>query len=400
MLEKIKNLKKTIYRGEIYETNINAIKSCCVVFSIVMFIFFAINLFQNTKYTALASLFMCILFATVALITHITHKRLAPVLVLTITTVVACTIYTIQGTSEGFAILWTSVLPLAIMYFLDVRIGIVVSFYFELLFIILFCTPINTYLDMKYSQLFMNRYPLLYIIILLIDSMAMIQYHNSTLERLEYDEQLQNVKKLHDDTLKARNREIAAMSVEMVRTLANTIDAKDTYTNQHSNRVSEYSVMLAKELGWSEDRINQLQYDSLVHDIGKIGIPDGILNKSGKLSDDEFDTIKSHTVTGMEILNNVTALTSAQAVARNHHERFDGTGYPDHKKGKEIPANARVVCIADAFDAMVSDRVYRKALPIEKVREELIENAGTQFDPDYVRVFVSLIDKGVIPFKD
>lgn len=181
-----------------------------------------------------------------------------------------------------------------------------------------------------------------------------------------------------------------ALSFKMLETLAGTIDAKDKYTNGHSMRVAIYATRLAEELGWDEERIEKLRYEALLHDIGKIGVPDAILNKPSKLTDVEFDLIKSHTVVGAEILKNMVAVPNATEVARYHHERFDGKGYPSNISGSSIPINARVVCIADSFDAMSSDRIYRKALKRELIIEELIKGRGTQFDPELLDVFLSL----------
>ena len=188
------------------------------------------------------------------------------------------------------------------------------------------------------------------------------------------------------------NEEKMALSFKMLETLAGTIDAKDKYTNGHSMRVAIYSTILAEKLGWNESQIEKLRYEALLHDIGKIGVPDSILNKPSKLSDMEFDLIKSHTLVGSDILKNMVAVPNATEVARHHHERFDGRGYPTGISGTEIPLNARIVCIADSFDAMSSDRIYRKALSKEIIREELIKGRGTQFDPNLLDVFLELFD--------
>lgn len=184
-----------------------------------------------------------------------------------------------------------------------------------------------------------------------------------------------------------------ALSFKMLETLAGTIDAKDKYTNGHSMRVAIYATRLAEKLGWDQERIERLRYEALLHDIGKIGVPDAILNKPARLTDVEFDLIKSHTVVGADILKNMVAVPNAAEVARYHHERYDGKGYPSNISGSEIPVNARIVCIADSFDAMSSDRIYRKALKREVIREELINGRGTQFDPELLDAFLELYDE-------
>jgi len=198
---------------------------------------------------------------------------------------------------------------------------------------------------------------------------------------------------VNTEKLKA-SAEKMTFSMKMLETLAGTIDAKDKYTNGHSLRVSMYSTKLAERLNWSNEKITLLKYEALLHDIGKIGVPDVILNKPSRLSDMEFALIKSHSVVGADILKNMVAVPNASNVARHHHERFDGSGYPDRISGENIPLDARIVCIADSYDAMNSDRIYRKALSKETIREELIKGRGTQFDPNLLDVFLTLFDEG------
>lgn len=193
-----------------------------------------------------------------------------------------------------------------------------------------------------------------------------------------------------------RRKEVELLSREIIQALATAIDAKDIYTKGHSSRVADYSAILAKHLGWSDAQVERLHYKALLHDVGKIGVPDRVLNKNGRLTDEEFAVIKSHTTIGAEILKPVSSLKTIYEVARYHHERYDGKGYPDGLAGEAIPAEARVVGIADSYDAMSSDRVYRKALPKEVIREELIKGRGTQFDPDMLNVFLSLFDDGLL----
>ena len=182
------------------------------------------------------------------------------------------------------------------------------------------------------------------------------------------------------------------LSLEVTLALAGTIDAKDKYTNGHSNRVAMYARMLSKNLGDSEEEQKKVYYSALLHDIGKIGIPDQIINKPAKLTEEEFNTIKTHPVIGSEILSSVSSMSELTVGARSHHERFDGTGYPDGLKGHDIPRLARIICVADAYDAMTSNRSYRKFLAQDVVRKELEENSGTQFDPEIVSCMLAIID--------
>lgn len=189
-------------------------------------------------------------------------------------------------------------------------------------------------------------------------------------------------------------RKVEQMNLQVVTALATAIDAKDPYTRGHSSRVSQYSVMIAKTLGWEKERTDDLRYAALLHDIGKIGVPDSILNKPTRLSNVEFDIIKSHTTTGGEILREHTVVDAAEDVALSHHERYDGKGYPRGLRGKEISEEARIVGIADAFDAMNSSRVYRKACDRDYIMGQLIDGRGKQFDPEYVDVLIRLWNEG------
>lgn len=195
------------------------------------------------------------------------------------------------------------------------------------------------------------------------------------------------------DVLSDKNDQIQRMTFETIEAIANTIDAKDAYTKGHSMRVAEYSVIIAKELGMNEDEVSGIRYIALLHDIGKIGIPDSILNKNGRLTDDEYDKMKQHTVAGESILSGVATIPGLMVGAKYHHERYDGKGYPSGIKGEEIPLIARIIAIADAFDAMTTDRVYRKRLAPDVVMAELVKGKGTQFDPNVAQVFISYLEE-------
>lgn len=191
-----------------------------------------------------------------------------------------------------------------------------------------------------------------------------------------------------------RRKQVEGMSLQTVETLAGAIDAKDPYTKGHSVRVAEYAVLLAEMLGYGKKELTNLRYAALLHDVGKISIPDSVLNKPSKLSDIEFNIIKSHTTVGSSILEKIESMHGIDEAARYHHERYDGKGYPEGICGMAIPENARIISIADSYDAMNSKRVYRSKLSKEKIREELVKGKGTQFDPDMLVVFLRLFDEG------
>ena len=178
---------------------------------------------------------------------------------------------------------------------------------------------------------------------------------------------------------------------DTMRSLVKAIEAKDAYTEQHSSRVTELAVKVARRIGLSEDELVSLRFSCFLHDIGKIGIADHILTKPGRLTDEEFAIMRSHPVIGERIVRNLGLLPREKEIIRSHHESYDGSGYPDGLKGAEIPLMARIITVADAFDAMTSDRPYRKALSIQTAVDELRNKAWIQFDGDVVEVFIQLL---------
>lgn len=184
--------------------------------------------------------------------------------------------------------------------------------------------------------------------------------------------------------------------IDTVQALAVALEAKDRYTSGHSQRVSRFAILIARALGLPKDEVNIIGQVALLHDIGKIGMLDRILNKPANLTADEREAIKSHPVVGARILAPVRTFEKHIAGIRHHHEMYDGTGYPDRLKGKEIPLAARVVTLADAFDAMTSTRPYRVGLPLEFAMQEMQKMAGRQFCPDCVDAFVRVLRSTVL----
>ena len=191
-----------------------------------------------------------------------------------------------------------------------------------------------------------------------------------------------------------RDNEIITESIE---TFTGFIDAKDPYTNGHSNRVARYTRQIAEQMGYEGEELDRIFYVALLHDCGKIGVPDSILGKPGKLTEDEFEIIKSHTQRGGEILSSFKSLEDADEGALYHHERYDGKGYPEGKAGEDIPLVARIICVADSFDAMNSNRVYRKRLKRDHIINEIEKNKGLQFDPHIADIMLELIRSNKIP---
>jgi response regulator RpfG family c-di-GMP phosphodiesterase/signal transduction histidine kinase len=189
-----------------------------------------------------------------------------------------------------------------------------------------------------------------------------------------------------------RLHKFESLSVQMMTTLASTVDARDKFTSGHSKRVADYSREIARRMSKDENEQEDIYYIALLHDIGKIGVPDEILNKTDDLTADELEIIKTHPVIGSDILKNITEMAGLAAGARWHHERYDGTGYPDGLKGNDIDEAARIICVADAYDAMTSNRAYRSIMPQNQVRTEIIRGMGTQFDPEIASIMLLMIE--------
>jgi HD-GYP domain-containing protein (c-di-GMP phosphodiesterase class II) len=206
---------------------------------------------------------------------------------------------------------------------------------------------------------------------------------------------LQRRETLLDVVVKERTKELEesylklkAANRQALFGLAEAIEAKDTYTKGHCGRVAAYSLVLAKEAGYPDDGLETMEFGAFLHDIGKIGIRDAVLLKPGPLDDDEWKHMREHAAKGYDIAVQIEMLKPILPAVRNHHERWDGTGYPDGMKGEGIPVTARIVAIADAFDAMATDRPYKKAMPLEECEAVLRKTAGKMYDPELVEIFV------------
>lgn len=191
-----------------------------------------------------------------------------------------------------------------------------------------------------------------------------------------------------------QDRKIIEKTMEL---FANTIEAKDSYTRGHSMRVAYYARNLSRLMGLSDEDQQNVYFSAILHDVGKIGISDSILNKPGRLTADEMDVMRTHAEKSAEILKGFDSVPFICETLRHHHEWYNGEGYPDHLKGTEIPLFSRIICVADCFDAMTSDRCYRSKLPKEKAVEKLKTGAGTQFDPEIIPFMLTLIDNGEAP---
>ena len=220
-------------------------------------------------------------------------------------------------------------------------------------------------------------YLLIFVVVVCGTTMAVLYYVNKKTEKY--------LKKQEEDRILIR---------EIVEAFAKTIDMKDKYTRGHSIRVAHYTSMLAQELGYNEETVEKYRNIALLHDIGKIGVRGEVLNKNGRLEDDEFAEIKSHTTLGYNVLKDISIMPELSVGAESHHERPDGKGYPDGLKGDEIPRVAQIIGVADAFDAMYSDRPYRKRMNFEKAVSIIRDASGTQFHEDVVDAFLRIVERG------
>ncbi|MDO4960863.1 MAG: HD-GYP domain-containing protein [Eubacteriales bacterium] len=258
--------------------------------------------------------------------------------------------------------------------------------------LLMFYTPVGASYISGFPVEVNNIYPVIFLISAVITvSMGYIYDKSSKNLSGSYEKLLDNSREREDYTI--------SMMRQSILCIVNAVDAKDSYTRNHSLRVARYSAKLAELCGWDHDKVEELYQMALLHDIGKIGIDDAILKKHDKLTPDERSIIEKHTVIGAEILKDFAVLPRASIGALGHHERYDGKGYPDGVKGTRIPIEARIIAVADSFDAMNSSRVYRKKMNADDIIRELENGAGTQYDPDLVKIFIP-IAKDVLRYEN
>ena len=299
---------------------------------------------------------------------------------------VLLSVYTISGQSDGFAVLWTIAVPLISMWLFGLRKGLYVSLYFLGLMTVLFYTPLRE--KMVYSEIFMLGYPALFLCIIALSLFIMREYYAYQLRQFTHEQELKQA-------VQAERENVESLSLQIIMSICNAVEAKDKYTNEHSLRVAYISCMIAQELDWPPERVDVLRKIAMLHDIGKIGIRDSVLNKPDKLTDEEYAQMKQHTLIGAEILKELTTLPNVDLGAKYHHERYDGKGYPCGLAGEEIPIEARIIGVADAFDAMSSRRIYREVCEEDYVFEELARGRGTQFDPVMVDALLRAMGRSV-----
>lgn len=303
---------------------------------------------------------------------------------------IALALAVIYGTLQCFngvgLALWALFFPMLTICVCGIKFGILISSALVLYFPILFYTPLWKLAPGEYPPQLRYSYPVLYAAACVVMGVYGYLRHKQLLNRQQYEQTMEKA-------VKTEREHLMIMSTQVILSISNAVDARDAYTQRHSARVAEYSVLLAKALGWDSKRLDQLYSIALLHDIGKIGISDSILNKHSALTPEEREIIKQHTVIGGEILKDLTLLPNASIGAVSHHERYDGTGYPYGLKGKQIPIEARIIGIADSFDAMNSSRVYRARSTPKKIMQELQNGRGSQFDPQLLDSFLPIAEQ-------
>ena len=192
--------------------------------------------------------------------------------------------------------------------------------------------------------------------------------------------------------IRLKTEKLSRAYMQIVRAMATAIDAKDKYTHGHSSRVADYAREIARRAGYSPERQEEIYMMGILHDVGKIGVPDAIINKPARLTEEEFAAVKAHPAVGAQILDHIADYPELMIGARWHHERYDGGGYPDGLSGEAIPEVARIIAVADTYDAMTSNRSYRHAMPQGQVRAEIARCAGSQFDPRFAAIMLQMID--------
>ena len=212
---------------------------------------------------------------------------------------------------------------------------------------------------------------------------------------LELNETAEHANQMEIKFLKTEQKNIHRLFEQTAEALASAIDAKDPYTRGHSTRVADYSERIARLAGKTDKECEEIYFAALLHDVGKIGIPNAIINKDSALSDEEYEMIRQHPVIGNRILSSISQMPFLSVGAHYHHERYDGKGYPDRLKGEDIPEIARIIAVADTYDAMTSKRSYRDPIPQQKVREEMVKGLGQQFDPKFGQIMLQLIDQDI-----
>lgn len=380
------------------EKNIVA-KCVCLLISLIGIIMLFICLNNNNIPMIITSIaYTVIMFLTFL---HITFKKTLKLFYITaILLAFALEIsYLRNGGTEGFGIIWMILAPILSLYLLSTRSFIILNSTIFIMLALGFWTPLNKYCY-DFNTSFEVRFPIVILFEVLFCVFIKIWIRRTEKSRNIYFKELTDLQENLQQQIEERTGELEKerlnrekLMIELTKALAATIDAKDKYTSGHSLRVAQYSKEIARRMGLSEKQQQDIYLIGLLHDIGKIAIPDEIINKTSALTDEEFNKIKMHPTIGSEILSTIESMPEMKEGARWHHERWDGTGYPDNLKGDEIPTKAQIISVADSYDAMTSTRSYRSILSQNKVKEEIINGIGSQFSPEPANIIIQIIEE-------
>ncbi len=396
---KIKNFLKeswdifhaNIYDGKRMEENMRGLQTALLIVAGFSAILTVLNFLAHDYRMAASSITLCVLFVATYFVGQKTGKHAISILACLIGLLGVFTYYILSGGSDGFSILWILLAPMFIMSSIGIKAGTVAGAYLQIVLVAFFWTPLRFVVEAHYTKTFLARFPLLFLCTLIVSLAVTLSHKKQQMQLDAYQDKLEKaVKEEHDRS--------AQITFQTIGAIISLVDAKDPYTDDHSLRVAQYSLMLAEEMGWDRDAVEKLYYIAMLHDIGKVGVPDSILKKTSRLSDAEYQIMKTHTSIGATILKEMNFLDSVDEGALYHHEKYDGTGYPFGLKGEEIPMTARILCLADSFDAMNTVRVYRDKCDESYIIEEIRKGRGTQFDPDVVDAFFRCIEKNRINF--
>ncbi|MEE1286133.1 MAG: HD domain-containing protein [Ruminobacter sp.] len=361
--------------------------------SIIIFITALANLFAGIMNIALTK-FLLLGIAFICLFLIRKQKLLTTALNLfTISTCAVFTYYLIIGGNDGTLPLWILLIPFTVITVTNIRYGITVCLVMELIIVTLCLTPAKYFLQYEYSKHFLISFPLIYTFDMILVFIIAYQLHKS---------KIQECNRLHELRTAVENerKKNETLTMRAIMSMSHAEEAKDKYTQKHSIRVAEITLLLAQKLNIEKEVLNLIYTAGMIHDIGKIGIPDSILNKPGRLTKEEFDVIKMHPTIGINILADFTEFNQIKDAILYHHERYDGKGYPTGLKGEDIPIIARILSVADAFDAMNSTRVYRPNLNKDAIIEQFEICKGTQFDPEIAQLMIDLIKSGEVEIDD
>lgn len=297
-----------------------------------------------------------------------------------------------MGANDGFSLLWYLLLPVITLILLGMKFGVPVCVIYGLYITISFWTPLGNIFNYDYGRDYRFFYPVFYWGFCLVVITVDIFYKNYQMRQADDEHELEK-------EVQSAVAGTKVLMINSVTAISRMLDEKDGYTQQHSKRVAQYSELIAQNMKsrtYTKEEIDIIYRSALLHDIGKIAVPDAVLNKPSRLTDGEYELMKKHTIWGKEILAGLEFLPQADMGAAYHHERFDGKGYPYGLKGDKIPDIVRIISAADSLDAMSSNRCYRRHCDKDYIISEFEKGAGTQFDADVAQVVIGLIKEGRI----